>query len=67
MRISCIYSLLSFDSKSNDALVHHGRHFGRTIHAFCSVYTLLTNGMVRLGDLEERGEEQFSAECAFLS
>ena len=30
-----------------DPLVHHGRHFGRTIHALCSVDTLLSNGILR--------------------
>ncbi|KAH6884645.1 hypothetical protein BKA70DRAFT_1124785 [Coprinopsis sp. MPI-PUGE-AT-0042] len=39
-------------------LVHHGRHFGRTIQAFCRVQTLIKNGMVRTvqlhtGELEE--------------
>ncbi|KAH6918232.1 hypothetical protein BKA70DRAFT_1366541 [Coprinopsis sp. MPI-PUGE-AT-0042] len=30
-----------------DPLVHHGRHFGRTIQAFCRVQTLIKNGMAR--------------------
>jgi hypothetical protein len=32
-------------SSNTDALVHHGRHFGRTVHALCRVHTLLTNGI----------------------
>jgi hypothetical protein len=42
--------------------VHHGRHFGRTIHALCSVNALLTNGILREVELAERPEETFSAE-----
>ncbi|KAH6903657.1 hypothetical protein BKA70DRAFT_1110650, partial [Coprinopsis sp. MPI-PUGE-AT-0042] len=30
-----------------DPLVHHGRHFGRTIQAFCRVQTLIKNGLGR--------------------
>ncbi|KAH6904737.1 hypothetical protein BKA70DRAFT_1109017 [Coprinopsis sp. MPI-PUGE-AT-0042] len=30
-----------------DPLVHHGRHFGRTIQAFCRVQTLIKNGLSR--------------------
>ncbi|KAH6908698.1 hypothetical protein BKA70DRAFT_1103234, partial [Coprinopsis sp. MPI-PUGE-AT-0042] len=30
-----------------DPLVHHGRHFGRTIQAFCRVQTLIKNGLAR--------------------
>ncbi|KAH6907243.1 hypothetical protein BKA70DRAFT_1428213 [Coprinopsis sp. MPI-PUGE-AT-0042] len=30
-----------------DPLVHHGRHFGRTIQAFCHVQTLIKNGLSR--------------------
>ncbi|KAH6894784.1 hypothetical protein BKA70DRAFT_1117381 [Coprinopsis sp. MPI-PUGE-AT-0042] len=41
-----------------DPLVHHGRHFGRTIQAFCRVQTLIKNGLLRsveftLGNAEE--------------
>ncbi|KIJ59336.1 hypothetical protein HYDPIDRAFT_33275 [Hydnomerulius pinastri MD-312] len=31
---------------TQDPLVHHGRHFGRAVHAFCNVQTLLTNGII---------------------
>ncbi|KAH6872022.1 hypothetical protein BKA70DRAFT_1130313 [Coprinopsis sp. MPI-PUGE-AT-0042] len=46
-----------------DPLVHHGRHFGRTIQAFCRVQTLIKNGLGRsiqmtFGRLEE---EQLTA------
>ncbi|KAH6905462.1 hypothetical protein BKA70DRAFT_1504725, partial [Coprinopsis sp. MPI-PUGE-AT-0042] len=35
-----------------DPLVHHGRHFGRTVQAFCRVQTLIKNGMIRSLQLE---------------
>jgi len=31
-----------------DPLVHHGRHFGRTVYAMCNVRSLITNGVLRL-------------------
>jgi hypothetical protein len=43
-------------------LVHHGRHFGRTIHALCSVSALLTNGLLRVGELAEEPDEAFTYE-----
>ncbi|KAH6918194.1 hypothetical protein BKA70DRAFT_1088146 [Coprinopsis sp. MPI-PUGE-AT-0042] len=39
-----------------DPLVHHGRHFGRTIQAFCRIQTLIKNGMLRSFQLEVTGE-----------
>ncbi|KAF8834724.1 hypothetical protein BDN67DRAFT_914346, partial [Paxillus ammoniavirescens] len=33
---------------TQDPLVHHGRHFGRAVHAFCNVQTLVTNGLIRM-------------------
>lgn len=41
---------LTTGSTFSDPLVHHGRHFGRTIHAFCQVQALLSNGLVREAD-----------------
>ncbi|KAH6911947.1 hypothetical protein BKA70DRAFT_1370418 [Coprinopsis sp. MPI-PUGE-AT-0042] len=46
-----------------DPLVHHGRHFGRTIQAFCCVQTLIKNGMIRKFQIEvthELAEEDLS-------
>ncbi|KAH7904496.1 hypothetical protein BJ138DRAFT_1237326, partial [Hygrophoropsis aurantiaca] len=45
-----------------DPLVHHGRHFGRTVHALCNVQALITNGILRLGELADEPEESFTAE-----
>lgn len=49
-------------STTQDPLVHHGRHFGRAIHTFCNLQTLISNGLVLMGDgaddhLEEISEE----------
>ncbi|KAH6907219.1 hypothetical protein BKA70DRAFT_1104875 [Coprinopsis sp. MPI-PUGE-AT-0042] len=48
-----------------DPLVHHGRHFGRTIQAFCRVQTLIKNGMIGTFQLEishELVEEDLSGQ-----
>ncbi|KIK18268.1 hypothetical protein PISMIDRAFT_40431, partial [Pisolithus microcarpus 441] len=45
-----------------DPLVHHGCHFGRVVHAFCNVQTLLTNGMTLMVEVEERGLETLTRE-----
>ena len=47
---------------TTDPLVHHGRHFGRTIHALCNIHTLINNGILRLGELADQPEEAFTAE-----
>lgn len=46
----------------SDPLVHHGRHFGRTVHALCNVNALITNGILRLGELVDEPEESFTPE-----
>lgn len=50
----------------SDPLVSHGRHFGRTVHALCNVQSLLTNGLLRLGELSEESDEYFTAECVVV-
>ncbi|RDB14672.1 hypothetical protein Hypma_016576 [Hypsizygus marmoreus] len=35
---------------ASDPLVHHGRHFGRAIFAFCNVKALIVNGLLRMAD-----------------
>ena len=42
------YSHPSCDSTTTDPLVHHGRHFGRAIFAFCNVKSLVINGLERM-------------------
>ncbi|KAG2741462.1 hypothetical protein P692DRAFT_20880043 [Suillus brevipes Sb2] len=45
-----------------DPLVSHGRHFGRTVFALCNYPSLLTNGILRLEQMEDTPLENFSAE-----
>ena len=45
-----------------DPLVHHGRHFGRTIHALCNVRALITSGLLRMVELAGCDEDAFSFE-----
>lgn len=49
----------------SDPLVHYGRHFGRTIHALCSVNALLTNGILRMGELADQPDETFTHEYVY--
>jgi hypothetical protein len=53
-RLVCVPSLTfnPYDllSRASDPLIHHGRHFGRTVHAMCNVQALITNGILRMGD-----------------
>jgi hypothetical protein len=46
----CHYMLTVRYRSTQDPLVHHGRHFGRTIHTFCDVHMLLLNAITRLGE-----------------
>ncbi|KAJ2934422.1 hypothetical protein H1R20_g2683, partial [Candolleomyces eurysporus] len=41
-------------AKTNE-LVSYGRHFGRTVHTFCHLQTLLTEGQNRINELTLRG------------
>jgi len=61
-----LISLCASCSGGPDPLVHHGRHFGRTVHALCTVGALLNNGILRMGELAEVAEESFTHECALL-
>jgi hypothetical protein len=49
-------------SCTSDPLVHHGRHFGRTIHALTNIKALITNGLLRMDELAEQPEEFFTTE-----
>ncbi|KIM75845.1 hypothetical protein PILCRDRAFT_13218 [Piloderma croceum F 1598] len=46
----------------SDPLVSHSRHFGHMVHALCNVQNLLTNGLLRLGELAEEPDESFTLE-----
>ncbi|KAF9473562.1 hypothetical protein BDN70DRAFT_899679 [Pholiota conissans] len=43
-----------------DPLVHHGRHFGRTIHALCNLHALINNGIIRMGERVDEPDAAFS-------
>jgi hypothetical protein len=45
-----------------DPLMHHGRHFRRTVHALCTVGALLNNGIIRMGELAEQAENTLTQE-----
>ena len=51
-----------FLSRAGDPLVHHGRHFGRTVYAMCSVHALFTSAIVRMGEDEDVAEELLTFE-----
>ena len=55
----------SFGSCCTDPLVHHGRHFGRTVHALCTISTLLNNGLLRKGELGNQPDGAFTFEYVF--
>ncbi|KIM86989.1 hypothetical protein PILCRDRAFT_4229 [Piloderma croceum F 1598] len=46
----------------SDPLIGHGRHFCRTVHALCNIKTLLTNGILRIGEQADEPDEVFTAE-----
>jgi hypothetical protein len=46
----------------SDPLVSYGRHFGRTVHALANVQALVTNGLLRMGELAGEPEEAFTSE-----
>ena len=58
--------LITNISCGTDPLVHYGRHFGRTVHALCTVSALLNNGILRMGELQDQPEEVFTHESAFV-
>ncbi|KAG1741363.1 hypothetical protein EDB19DRAFT_1634531 [Suillus lakei] len=51
-----------FNSSATDLLVHYGRHFRRMVHALCNFQALLTNRILRMGELADTPEENFTAE-----
>jgi len=50
-----------FSRTIQDALVHHGRHFGHVVHTFCNIQTLLTNGISLIGEQADAPEENLMA------
>lgn len=56
----CFDSEILFHRRSTDPLVHHGRHFGRAIHALCNVHALINNGIIRMGERSEEPDDAFT-------
>ncbi|KAG0700707.1 hypothetical protein DFH29DRAFT_982968 [Suillus ampliporus] len=56
------HSLTPSPSSSSDLLVSHGHHFGQTVSALCNYPSLLTNGILRLEQLEDTPLEDLSTE-----
>jgi hypothetical protein len=54
--------LMLLPSHVSDPLVHYGRHFGRAVHAMCSIQALLTNGILHMGEEGEVVEESLTPE-----
>ena len=52
--------LYPFPRTVQDALVHHGRHFGRVVHTFCNIQALLTNGIALIGEQADETEENLT-------
>ena len=61
---SYFYSRLSSIRHSIDPLVHHGRHFGRTVYAMCNVRSLITDALLWLEESDdgEISEESLTTE-----
>ncbi|KAI6019112.1 hypothetical protein EDC04DRAFT_2869954 [Pisolithus marmoratus] len=53
----CNWDLENARISVQDPLVHHGRHFSHVVHAFCNVQALLTNVILLMSEVEERGLE----------
>ena len=54
--------LISLCSCISDPLVHHGQHFGHTLHAMFNVHVLITNSILCMGKLADQPKEAFTAE-----
>jgi hypothetical protein len=54
---SNFHKLTDTSRAATDPLVHHGRHFGRTVHTFCNINTLIANGLLRMGDPDRQGAD----------
>ena len=65
--LSDFCSHLSGIRHSSNPLVHHGRHFGRTVYTMCNVRSLITNGLHRLEESDggEILEESLTSEYIF--
>ena len=46
----------------SDPLISHGQHFGQTVHVLCNVQAIMTNSLLRLGELADKPKELFTAQ-----
>jgi hypothetical protein len=53
--------------RTSDPLVHHGRHFGRTVHAMCNVPALVTKGIMLMGQDGDMSEESLTTQSVMNS
>ncbi|KAF8833976.1 hypothetical protein BDN67DRAFT_865581, partial [Paxillus ammoniavirescens] len=47
---------------TQDPLVHHGRYFGRAVHTFCNVQTLITNGLILMAEHADESPESLTSD-----
>ena len=40
-------------SSGQDPHVHYGQHFGQTVHAMCSIHTIITKGIMHAAKIAE--------------
>ena len=45
-------------SCTGDLLIHHGQHFGRTVHAMCHVQVLIINGFLCMSEADGEVQEE---------
>src|ERR1700678_2401746 len=56
---------LFYLGRPGNPFVHHGRHFGRTVHAMCNVHALVCNGVSHMGE-EPVPEESLTYELVLV-
>jgi hypothetical protein len=60
-----ILTKLLWLSRPGDPFVHHGRHFGRTVHTMCNIHALICNGVAHMGE-EPVPEESLTYELVLI-
>jgi hypothetical protein len=53
---------LSCHRRGGNPLVHHGRHFGRTVHAMCNLPSLISRALSRMAVEDGVAEETLTFE-----
>jgi len=60
-----IHDQILWLSRPGDPFVHHGRHFGRTVHTMCNIHALICKGIGHLGE-EPAPEESLTYELVLV-